>query len=179
MHLANKFIKNTVILGLAAFFLSFVSKKMPLRLQQKVEAAITTTYGLQSFVLEPVVETGSKKVIPAKDHILKIIDNGEHKGFAYVGEAKSMKNVFDYVLLFDPDLSVKKAKVLIYREEHGRQIGAQRWLKQFIGLTVDETPDYGETIDAISGATISAKSMTITVGKVFKRIKELKLMKLL
>lgn len=179
MHLVNKFMKNTVILGLAVFFLSFVSKKMPLRLQQKVEAAITTTYDLKSFVLEPLVEIDSKKIIPVKDHVFKIIDNGEQKGFVYVGEAKSMKNVFDYVLLFNPDLSVKKAKVLIYREEHGRQIGAQRWLKQFIGLTVDETPGYGETIDAISGATISAKSMTIAVGKVFKRIKELRLKKLL
>jgi len=67
---------------------------------------------------------------------------------------------------------------LIYREEHGKQIGSQRWLKQFIGLSSTDNPSYGENIDAISGATISASSMTMAVGNVLKSIQILKQKKL-
>jgi hypothetical protein len=38
------------------------------------------------------------------------------------------------------------------------------WLRQFIGITGCEL-DYGKDIDAISGATISASSLTIEIRK--------------
>ena len=63
--------------------------------------------------------------------------------------------------------------MLIYREDYGRQIGSQRWLKQFIGKKVGEQLGYGEDVDAIAGATISAKSMTKAVNDVLESLKVL------
>ena len=76
--------------------------------------------------------------------------------------------------MFNTDLSIKKSKVLIYRENYGRQIGSQRWLKQFIGLTPNDELTYGKNIDAIAGATISASSMTRATDEVLQSIKTLK-----
>ena len=85
-----------------------------------------------------------------------------------------MKNVFDYALVFDSDLRTIKAKVLIYREKHGRQIGTPRWLNQFNDLGLDDKPELGVNIDGISGATISVKSMTDSVREVLETVRYLR-----
>ena len=148
------------------------------KLIAKVDNAILQTFEITSFKKEIImVDTANYPegmVDLAEDRLFKIMENNVVLGYGYLGETASMKRMFDYLILFNADLSIKKAKVLIYREEHGRQIGSQRWLKQFIGLTVGDPLVYGENIDAISGATISANSMTLAVGKVLQSIKKLK-----
>ena len=54
--------------------------------------------------------------------------------------------------------------MLIYREDYGGEIGSKRWLRQFIGKTSKDKLKYQKDIMAISGATISASSMTIAVN---------------
>lgn len=64
---------------------------------------------------------------------------------------------FYYMTAFDANKKVKRVRVLEYTSDHGYQIGGRGWLKQF------ENGDHftvGENIDAISGATISVKSIT-------------------
>ena len=85
-----------------------------------------------------------------------------------------MKNVFDYAILLSEDLEIVNTKVLIYREKHGRQIGMKRWLKQFFGMTSKDRPTLGDNVDGISGATISATSMTNSVREVLSTIEYLK-----
>ncbi|MEX0360808.1 MAG: FMN-binding protein [Allomuricauda sp.] len=160
--------QNWAVLCMAFFFWAFTSDKISPRLQQKLESAVQTTFEVEVFDMNAV------KADLGDDHLFKIEHQEGNLGYAYLGKAPSMKDVFDYVVLFDSDLSVKKAKVLIYRENHGRQIGSQRWLKQFIGKTSENSLEYGTDIDAISGATISAKSMTKAVNRVLEKLKLLK-----
>lgn len=155
------------MLCMAFLFLGFVPEKISPRLQQKLYKAVLTTFETEAFELK-LVETDL-----GEDSLYRIESGESLLGYAYLGKAPSMKDVFDYVVLFNPDVSVKKAKVLLYRENHGRQIGSQRWLKQFIGKSTAETLEYGSDIDAISGATISAKSMTMAVNEVLKRMDKL------
>ena len=75
------------------------------------------------------------------------------------------------MVMFDNDLIIKKSKVLIYRENYGQQIGTQRWLKQFIGMSPSSEVNYGENVAAISGATISASSMARAVNRVLITMK--------
>ncbi|WP_187269528.1 FMN-binding protein [Flagellimonas hymeniacidonis] len=161
------------MLCIAVLFLSFSPSKISPRLKQKLNSAVQTTFTVEVFQLEIIqADLGT-------DMLYKINQEDELLGYAYLGEAPSMKDVFDYVVLFNPDLSIKKSKVLIYRENHGRQIGSQRWLKQFIGKGLGDTLEYGEDIDAISGATISAKSMTKAVEKTLEHLAVLKKEKVL
>ena len=92
-------------------------------------------------------------------------------GYAYVSKAASKTDAFDYLVILDPQLIIKKAKVLIYREDYGGEIGSTRWLKQFIGKSQDDSLKYGDTISAISGATISVRSMTNAMNDLLQSIK--------
>jgi hypothetical protein len=173
MNRANKTkFQIGAMLCMAFLFFVFSSFKITPRLQQKLKNAVQTTFEIEVFELQPV-ETKSINIRP-EDILYKIAVEGKLRGYAYLGKAPSMKEEFDYVVLFNPDLSIKKSKVLIYREDHGRQIGSQRWLKQFIGKKSGDGLGYGKEIDAISGATISAKSMTKAVEKVLNLMDKLK-----
>ncbi len=174
---------NSTVLVMTAFLfiglsLSFSEGEISLRLQKKIDAAIRSTYEVENAILKSItVLEDINTATPADftDNSLFEIHSGSNlMGYLYVGEAPSMKRKFDYIVMFNTDFSIKKSKVLIYREEHGKQIGSQRWLKQFIGLSLGDMLTYGDNIDAISGATISASNMTKAVGDVLKSIQILK-----
>jgi len=59
---------------------------------------------------------------------------------------------------------------LIYREDYGGEIGSKRWLKQFIGKKPSDKLRYEEDIIAISGATISANSMTNAMNQFLQNL---------
>ena len=67
----------------------------------------------------------------------------------------------------------KKVKVLIYREDYGGEISSKRWLSQFLKSDNDDTYVYGDNISAISGATISVKSITASINDVMDSIRTL------
>ncbi len=162
----------------ALFFWSFARTGISARLKQKLDSAVQSTFELEQFRLTQVSvapEIDSRTPVSLdEDHLFQITAGDRLMGYAYLGEAPSMKNVFDYVVLLNPDLSIRKSKVLIYREDYGRQIGSQRWLRQFIGIKPGDPIRYGEEVDAISGATISAKSMTKAVKEVMESLAILK-----
>ena len=160
----------------AAFFLfGFQEKQLSSRLREKLDNAVEDTYGVEQFSLEWIaVDPQLAQRTPSEmggNNLFKVISGESTLGIGYLGEAPSMKDIFDYVVLFNPDMDINKTKILIYREDYGRQVGSQRWLKQFIGMKAGEPLSYGKDIDGISGATISAKSMTLAVGQVLESMK--------
>ena len=76
-------------------------------------------------------------------------------------------------MLFDLNLKIKKVKVLIYRENYGGEISSKRWLSQFLESPEDDSFVYGDNISAISGATISVKSITESINEVMVSLKRL------
>jgi len=107
----------------------------------------------------------------------------KHLGFAYVGRIYSCRaggcgmddapvelvgidedfEYFDYFIIFDKDLTVKKIRVYNYQATHGHEVSGKGWLKQFIGYSGEKKLEYGKNIDSISGATISANAITYNV----------------
>lgn len=85
---------------------------------------------------------------------------------AYLGFAET----FEYLVLFDNQFVIKKAKVLLYRESWGGEIGSKRWLKQFLLKGTNHKFIYRQNISAISGATISVKSMTNAVNELLSSL---------
>ena len=67
---------------------------------------------------------------------------------------------FDYYLVTDKFGKVLIVKVFNYQAAQGHQIMSRGWLRQFIGFNGDKALVYGADIQAISGATISAKTLT-------------------
>jgi len=69
---------------------------------------------------------------------------------------------FDYTILLDANLSILKVAVVDYPGDYGYEITSKGWLKQFKGYKGEQLK-YGKDIDAISGATISANSLTLDI----------------
>ena len=76
-------------------------------------------------------------------------------------------------MILDNELIIKASKILAYREDYGGEIGSKRWLRQLIGKTSDDELIYGDNIAAISGATISVRSMTNAINNLLLSIKSL------
>lgn len=164
--------KQVSILFLALIMMSF---GLPKNIQKKVNKEIIKTYNVEFFdFTEVVIPSDIAKELPSKfeaNNLFKIEANGSLLGYAYLSKALSKTALFDYLVLLDKDLIVLKSKVLLYREEYGGEIGSTRWLKQFIGKKGGDELKLGDNIVAISGATISVRSMTNAMNDFLKSLK--------
>jgi len=169
-----------ILLVLSVLFFGF---GLPKNIQNKVKKEIEKVFETTVFDMEPImVSSGLNKKLPAKisdDNFYRLHNSGEILGYAFVDKAPSKTAQFDYLVIFDTDLRVIHSKVLVYREEYGGEIGSRRWLKQFLGKTAGDRVDHETNIDAISGATISVRSMTRSMDKLFQTIELLQQNKLL
>lgn len=81
-------------------------------------------------------------------------------GYVCFAASKGKNDYFDYMVIFDNEFVIKQVKVLIYRSTYGGEIMSRSWLKQFIGKTSGQEMAMDKDIDGISGATLSAPSIT-------------------
>lgn len=148
------------------------------KIEKKIAKEITAHFETEEFSTEVIkiseMVNNTVKSEFRKDNLLKISSPKGLLGYAYIGNAPSKTATFDYLVIFDPDFVVVKSKVLIYREEYGGEIGSKRWLKQFIGKSMKDEVRFPGDIDAISGATISVRSMTNAIDNLLKSIKMLR-----
>lgn len=175
--------KELFLLGILIISLILMSFRLPSNLKKKVAKEIKLAFLLEDYLLEELIIPDSVntklKIKIHKSCLFKITTSTNLIGYAYLDKAPSKTDEFDYLVLFDADLIIKKAKVLVYREDYGGEIGSKRWLKQFIGKSSVDRLIYEKDIVAISGATISANSMTIAVNKLLQSIDKLHQLKVL
>ena len=175
--------KEFFLIGILTISLILMSFRLPSKLQKKVAKEIKIAFLLDDYLLEEVIIPDSVNIkLKIKIHesrLFKITTSTNLIGYAYLDKAPRKTDEFDYLVLFDTDLIIKKAKVLVYREDYGGEIGSKRWLKQFIGKSSEDRLIYEKDIVAISGATISANSMTVAVNKLLQSIDKLHQLKVL
>jgi len=170
--------KNIFLIGfLLAGSMGLSGYVLPRGIRQKVEKEVERTFEVTDFSLEAL--TISEQVnegLPLHingDNFFRIQKGSALLGYAFVDQAPSKTAVFDYLVLFNPSLQVIHSKILVYREEYGGEIGSRRWLRQFDGLTGRDRVGMNGNIDAISGATISARSMTRSMDILLQTIGKL------
>ena len=141
---------------------------------KQIKKSITSTFSFDSFSL-----TEKEQLLEASPFLeaysfYNIMVEEAPKGYVMVATAPSKTDSFEYLLLFDLNYKIKKVKVLIYRENYGGEISSKRWLSQFLQSDPDASFVYGDNISAISGATISVKSITSSINYIMDSIKKLK-----
>ena len=106
----------------------------------------------------------------------KISDKALNRKLGYLETTSAIGRFdkFDFMVLFNPDKSIKKVRVLIYREDHGGEIGNKRWLKQFEGKSLKDVKTLNSQINGISGATMSCNSITNEIKKSLITIQKVK-----
>ncbi|GAA4281586.1 FMN-binding protein [Gaetbulibacter aestuarii] len=165
-------LKQLYILTLAV---TFMFNGLPKYIQKRVDKEIEKTFEIEKFDMSEItISAELQKQVPSKfnnDNLFKIQSGEKLICYAYVAQAPSKTAQFDYLVLLNPDLTVAGSKVLIYREEYGGEIGSTRWLKQFIGKKPGDDLKYGDNVSAISGATISVRSMTNAMEDLLESVK--------
>lgn len=91
--------------------------------------------------------------------------------YAVFTQALGRYDYYDYLMAVNLEFEIEKIRILKYRSEHGGEIKSKKWLEQFVNYSTGELR-YKKEISALSGATMSAKSLTADVPKVLKILKE-------
>ena len=166
--------KTSLFFVVTIFSIGLMSFHLPKNIQKKVDKEIKLIFNLDDFVLEPIIvseEINAKLRTKIKENdLFKISSDTVSLGYAYIGKGFGKVDDFDFLVLFDTDLIIVKSKILVYREDYGGEIGSKRWLKQFNGKGKNDTIEYEKDIIAISGATLSANSMTVAVNNLLRTI---------
>ena len=147
------------------------SSALTKRIQKKVAKEVKAIFSVEEFELSESTITIPSSPFLLGQQMNEIKVDNELLGYAFLGTAPSKTDTFEYLILFDPSFTIKKATVLIYREDYGGEIASKRWLSQFVKKQSNQTFVFGSNISAISGATISVQSMTASVNHVFSSLK--------
>ncbi len=91
--------------------------------------------------------------------------------------APSKSEVFSFVMYLDKNLEIVDVDVLEYRESYGYEIDYSFFREQFHGKSKPEGVRFGRSIQNISGATISARSITYAVHDLLSIINKINITK--
>ncbi len=156
---------------------------VPSKLDKKLHKIIKKEYAVKDFKKSPLIITNEQLedagVELRKDQLFKLKTEAGSENIYVIETAMGRFDDFVYVIFFEMDLSVKMVRVLKYDSEHGAEITHKRWFRQFIGKTPADHLVFRKNIDTISGATISAKSITESINEMLQKIKKLRQKKLL
>ena len=119
----------------------------------------------------PICEQLSFRIKPGQ--LLKLQQEGKADHYIFLDQAKGRHELFTFIVLFTPKLEIDLISVIEYNEVHGYEIASKKWLAKFKGINLQSKPQI-KGVDAISGATMSCKSIKDGIGKVLKKMNELK-----
>ncbi len=163
--------KSGILIALLAVLPLMVSFSLFKELEKKIDREIKDEFEVARYSHEGIsISDELQKKIPSRiseDNFFRIKNGGELLGYVYLDQAPSKTADFDYLVIFGKDLAIARTKVLVYREEYGGEIGSKRWLRQFTGISKASQLD---NIAAISGATISVRSMKKGVKNILSSV---------
>lgn len=164
-----------LIFLLSTVFFSFDLSKSTIK---KIDKTLAALWQGKTITKKPInLSTENLKKLSFQlenDVLFKIDVDSKTSAYLLLAQGRGKMNLYDYMIVYQLDLSILKVKLLVYREEYGGEIGSDRWLKQFIGKADPNKMKFGDDIQNISGATISAQSINENIKKMTKQLIELK-----
>ena len=104
------------------------------------------------------------KVFENNSNLFAILQNDSVIAYYCIENAPSKHDEFEFLVVYDVALNIQKVQVLVYREDYGFEIKSKRWLQQFTSRKTD-------SVQAISGATISVNSLKYAIDRLNHKIK--------
>jgi len=151
----------------------FVLMTLILKAEQPVETKKFYKELSRFFEIE-TVETTKIESLSNDNDLFFSVNNGDTKlGLVVLTTAKGRYDNFDFMIIYNTNYEIELIKILVYRSDYGAEITAKRWLSQFYSKQKDSLK-YGSDIQAISGATFSASSLTKNVNRINKIVREYK-----
>ena len=85
--------------------------------------------------------------------------HGKVDGYALFDEERGQHEMIGFATFFDAKGVVTRVEITAFREPHGDGVRADQFRQQFVGRTAHSGFSPDKDIDAISGATISSRSL--------------------
>ncbi len=89
-------------------------------------------------------------------------EEGQPIGAMVIGNEIGRSYPITFMVVINPDGTVKDVEIMVYREPHGWEVRFESFLSQFFGR---DAGDPFDNINNITGATLSVRSMTRGVKK--------------
>lgn len=86
-------------------------------------------------------------------------------GYAVVRNVLGKDQPITFLVAVDSASVLRDVDILVYREPYGGEVAYDAWRRQFRGKTSADPLEIGKDIRSISGATISANSVTLGVRR--------------
>ena len=142
-------------------------------LEKKVNKNLRKSFGIENIIRKEIdLDTTFNDRPDLGLHFYTLEDKEQLLGYMIITTAKGRYDYFDYSVIYNPDLTIRDISILVYRSEHGYEISRKSWLEQFKGSEACDLV-YGEQIDAISGATYSASSITEDLNRLCNLLPDL------
>ncbi len=103
--------------------------------------------------------------------------NGKRRGYAVLDDTPGQHKDISFAVLMSPAGYIERVEVMVYREPKGDGVRSERFRKQFSGKTAAQPLQAGRDIVAVSGATISSRSLARGVKRAAALVEELVLPK--
>ncbi len=97
-------------------------------------------------------------------HVFKSVKNDSTVGYGIVDNVYGKLKPITFLVVFNNNGDIIDTEILKYRESYGGAVKNKNWLNQFVGKDPEKI-NFGKEIHGISGATISAKSVTKGIKK--------------
>ena len=137
-----------------------LSKLMP-----EAETVITEQKTLTPESAKQLEETLGKRVKDREYTFLIGMNHEKPAGYATILDMVGKERPITFMVVINPDGTVRAAEVLVYRESQGSEIRSTRFMRQFERKTIRSLLRPGRDIDVITGATLSSRSTTYVVKK--------------
>lgn len=145
---------------------------------QKLQQALAEVYPGQRPKLEKLTldkpDIEDTDVLNADGKWFAIREKGLTLGWLMAGRIWGKEHEFEYAMIVDTSLKILRVSVLSYPDSNGMAVTGQDWLSGFGRFSSDSLPCYGKNVDALSGATVSGKSLTASVSESLQMLKKLK-----
>ncbi len=117
-----------------------------------------------------VAESGAARRLgyrPGKEsYVIFVAKSGDRvDGYAVIDDELGQHEPITAAVRFDARGVVTGVEVLAYREAYGGEVREQRFQRQLVGRDAEHLAKLGAGVDAVSGATISSRSMVRLVNR--------------
>lgn len=157
--------KQTLTILLIFWFSSTYSQNLP----KTASKLLKSEFGLTSLSVSAI----DTALIPSKPKQLqgawRVEQLGKETAYLLLADGKGRTEPFRFYALLKADGSVLRVQVFEYNSTHGIQVTSTGWLNK-LRVNANESLEYGRNVDAITGATISARSLISTLEEVRKHI---------
>ncbi|HOO84380.1 MAG TPA: FMN-binding protein [Prolixibacteraceae bacterium] len=133
-------------------------------LKRRAEKALISECGANVVHYELIAEN-------ARTLLFTLYADSLQCGYVAITSSMGRSEKFEYLVMYSNDVAVQRISILQYRSSRGTGITSKRWLKQFVG-NKGEVLTYGKDVQAISGATFSAQSLTHDIPILSKWVSE-------